>query len=188
MSQPVVYQVRGQSDCDPYHHVRKPVVYHAKGHSDCAVSKPSCHIQLCIRSRATVTVVYPNHHVTASCADRLQASGLDGIDPVLSCVFETTPVPLRPAAIWKCLLVFVGRNIHLPCVCLSAGIYLVSFEPFHFPHIDLALTLTLSPHLDFRAGRRIAANLLYLMPSFVCRVCVCLCALCVCVGGGGVLI
>ena len=181
----------------------QPVVYQVKGHSDCGVSKPSCHSQLFIRSgatvtvihtimsesqlcitpRATVTVVYPNHHVTASCADRLQASGLDGIDPVLSCVFETTPVPLRPAAIWKCLLVFVGRNIHLPCVCLSAGIYLVSFEPFHFPHIDLALTLTLSPHLDFRAGRRIAANLLYLMPSFVCRVLMCF----VCVlGGGGV--
>ena len=107
MSKPVVYQVRGHSDCDPYSHVKKPVV-----------SKPSCHSQLCIRSGATVTVVYPNHHVTGSCADRLQASGLDGIDPVLSCVFETTPVPLRPAAIWKWLLVFVRRNIHLPCVCV----------------------------------------------------------------------
>ena len=152
------------------------LVYQVRGHSDCGVPKPLRHINLFIRSGATVTVVYPNHHVTGSCADRLQASGLYGIDPVLSNVFETTPVPLRPAAIWKWLLLFVGRNIRLPCVCLSAGIYLVSFEPYHFPHIDLALTLTLSPHLDFRAGRRIVANLLYLMPSFVCMVCV---------GGGG---
>ena len=64
------------------------------------------------------------------------------------------------------------------CVCLSAGMYLVSFEPYHFPHIDLALTV--SPHLDFRAGRRIVANLLYVMPSFVCIVCVCVWG-----GGGG---
>ena len=128
-------------------------------------------------------VEYPNHHVTGSCADRLQASGHDGIDPVLSSVFETTPVPLRPAAIWKWLLC-VCRPEYSPPVCVFCQQEYIWFRLnlITFPHIDLALTLTLtlSPHLDFRAGRRIVANLLYLMPSFVCRVCVV-----VVVGGGG---
>ena len=81
MSQPVAYQVRDHLTSTQTI-MSQPVVYLVKGPRGCGVPRPLCHSQLFTRSRTIVTVVYPNHHVTATLT--VQGPSAVGV-PIPSC-------------------------------------------------------------------------------------------------------